>query len=575
MLSSSDAHAGDPQAADSHAADSYPSGSPAARPQHDLLAADQARRAAHDAAYRGAYVLLEAVQGENHEQAAAALAAARHEAERAGWTDVSFMLQVADTVHQLGRVDRTAAAALTTDLLRRAESMRSASYRAIALGLSALSTSEDAARLIAQTARAVALLDDETLPGMSRCVGYVIAAAACNCLGLYELVEEFYQHALRLQPACDEALQSEAIAVNRVLVMTEWALALVENADPAAADRFEAVAEATAVALQRPLRPLWRADVLACRDIVRLLAAESVDELRELLPSVRQSVQGYHQLLVDSEDVEGLPSLNAALALAESRAGYPTEPGTQPRRRSLSTGARTFPLWARAQILATGLPPEAAQAQHEYAQLVSRLRWQSRGVVLAAARAQIEAERSRSEHDRLRQAVETDVLTGLKNRRVFDRVLRECTGPVALLLIDIDGFKPINDTFGHHVGDEVLRRIGLLMRQSCRTEDLAIRQGGDEFALVLRGESVSRALAVEVAGRFSALVARQPWRELGEGLDVSVSIGLACGRVAGGSVDQDEVLTEARLLYLAADAALYESKRTGGPVAAAPARLAS
>lgn len=538
---------------------------------------EPARRSpSHRLAYLRAYALLEQVQGEDHAAAALELTRASYEAEHAGWPDVRFVLQTAEVVHQMGRIEPADTEALLADLLGQAEAMRAPAYQAMALGLSAIAAGEDAAQVIALTARAIALLDDDNLPGMSRCLGYVIAAAACNSLGLYELVDELYQRALQLGPACAEALQTDAIAVNRVLINTEWALALVENADPAATARFAEVIEAAAIALVRPLRPMWRADVLACWDIVRLLGAESDAALRDVLPVVQASVATYRQLLVDGEDVESLPSLDAALALAQLRSGVPVRAADSPARQSLTTAARTFPLWARAQIVAAALPPAAAAAQREYAETVSRLRWQSRGVVLAAARAQIAAERRRSEHARLQQAVETDVLTGLKNRRVFDRVLRECTGPVAMLLIDIDGFKPINDTFGHHIGDEVLRRIGDLMRQSCRTQDLAIRQGGDEFALILQGEAVTRALAGEVAGRFSSLVEQHAWSELAGGLTVKVSIGLAFGAIEDGRLDSDDVLVEARLLYLAADAALYESKRTGGPVTAAnPARLAS
>ncbi|MGF2075854.1 hypothetical protein, partial [Enterococcus casseliflavus] len=83
----------------------------------------------------------------------------------------------------------------------------------------------------------------------------------------------------------------------------------VENADPAATARFAEVIEAAAIALVRPLRPMWRADVLACRDIVRLLGAESDAALRDVLPVVQASVATYRQLLVDGEDVESLPSL--------------------------------------------------------------------------------------------------------------------------------------------------------------------------------------------------------------------------------------------------------------------------
>ncbi len=542
-------------------------------------AAAEAESSPHRRAYRQAYELLERVQGEDHVVAAAELTPAMYHAEHAGWRDVRFMLQVAEVVHRMSRIDPEVLRALTADLTVRAESLPGP-YTAIALGLSAVACSDDAARLIGLASRAVARLDEESQPSMARCLGYVIAAAAFNSLNLWELADDLYRVASDLGAVCDEALQTDAIAINRVLIRTEWALSLVENGDEAAQSTMAGVLEAVSAALDRGLRPLWRADVLACWDIVRVLGCQSDLELAALLPAVRTSVASYRTLLLDGGDLETLPSLDATLALAEQRAGDPAlamRLATELQSTlSLSSGVRSFPLWARAQVLAADLPAAVAGSQREYAQLVSRMRWQSRAAVLASARAQIAAERRRSEHDRLQLAVETDELTGLQNRRVFDRALRAGSGPTAMLLLDIDGFKPINDTYGHHVGDEVLRRIGRLMRQNCRAEDLAIRQGGDEFALILQGDTVSHPAATELARRLAASIRAEAWADVADELTVTVSIGLSVGSIDSGRMDGDGVLADARMLYLSADAALYESKRSGGPVTVAtPARLAS
>lgn len=82
-------------------------------------------------------------------------------------------------------------------------------------------------------------------------------------------------------------------------------------------------------------------------------------------------------------------------------------------------------------------------------------------------------------------AASSDALTGLGNRRMFDRRINEMRGVGALLLIDVDKFKHINDTFPHRAGDRVLVELAAVLRAHCRHDGVAIRFGGDEFAMFL------------------------------------------------------------------------------------------
>src|SRR6185312_12635635 len=119
------------------------------------------------------------------------------------------------------------------------------------------------------------------------------------------------------------------------------------------------------------------------------------------------------------------------------------------------------------------------------------------------------------EVETLQVKVITDPLTGLANRARFDDFLEEQfrrayahLRPLAVLFIDIDHFKLVNDQHGHQAGDEVLRRIGRLLRGSVRNIDLVARYGGEEFALVLtetdtcaaavRAEAIRAKMAAEV-----------------------------------------------------------------------------
>lgn len=155
----------------------------------------------------------------------------------------------------------------------------------------------------------------------------------------------------------------------------------------------------------------------------------------------------------------------------------------------------------------------------------------------------------------------TDPVTGLFNRRYFQEVLsqefsraqRYCT-PFSCLMIDVDQFKKINDTFGHEAGDRVLEELGKIIQLQIRKVDLAARYGGDELAVLLP-ESL-RDDAAQVAQRILERVAAANFPILGKKHQVTVSIGVA------GFPDPE--LRDARQAILAADFALYRAKRAGG-----------
>jgi diguanylate cyclase (GGDEF)-like protein len=159
-----------------------------------------------------------------------------------------------------------------------------------------------------------------------------------------------------------------------------------------------------------------------------------------------------------------------------------------------------------------------------------------------------------------RQAV-TDELTGLSNRRRFDEFLdaeieraRRFGQPLGLVLLDLDDFKGVNDTFGHQVGDEVLREVARVVRSSCREVDEPARYGGEELAVVLPGTDLEGAerFAERVRREVAALVV-----PLGDGAaPVSVTTSLGVATLPGTAYD-------ARSLVEAADDALYRAKRTG------------
>ena len=155
-----------------------------------------------------------------------------------------------------------------------------------------------------------------------------------------------------------------------------------------------------------------------------------------------------------------------------------------------------------------------------------------------------------------------DALTGLMNRREFDRVLANetrradrCGTSLALILLDVDHFKPYNDRYGHPAGDACLQTISALLAQSARRPgDLVARYGGEEFAIVLPGLDArsAAAVAMKICSDLRALALPHVGSPFGI---VTISAGVA-------SIDEVEVRSSAALLARA-DAELYEAKRAG------------
>ena len=214
----------------------------------------------------------------------------------------------------------------------------------------------------------------------------------------------------------------------------------------------------------------------------------------------------------------------------------------------------------------------------------SRITFGGRQVLCVVARDITDRKRAESA---LRELARRDGLTGLYNRREMQRILREQTElhsrlgqPLSFILLDIDHFKTVNDTYGHQVGDAVLRWLGLLMPQLVRQSDWVARYGGEELAIILPGASMD--VAYELAERIRLVLAEQlfeftqDWIPFGDGahepalanetlklanegepellIPITVSLGV--------SALGDSISSEESLVY-AADRALYAAKRQG------------
>ena len=149
---------------------------------------------------------------------------------------------------------------------------------------------------------------------------------------------------------------------------------------------------------------------------------------------------------------------------------------------------------------------------------------------------------------------EADPLTGLPNRRYLEHWLPkvlEHHAPVAVALLDLDGFKQVNDDHSYEQGDTLLQELASLLQRICRRGDAVVRLGGDEFLIVLRHTSAGDARTV--LERVRQLIANRNWQELPEHIRLSASIGVAVG--SGGD--------DAQRVLAAAGDALHVAKREG------------
>ena len=187
-----------------------------------------------------------------------------------------------------------------------------------------------------------------------------------------------------------------------------------------------------------------------------------------------------------------------------------------------------------------------------------------RNELIARVRTQVRRKRyAESLRNNVEQAIEmavVDALTGLNNRRYFDMNLASLLDqaaqeakPLSLLVLDIDFFKKVNDTYGHDAGDEILRALAGRIRRAVRSVDLVCRLGGEEFVIVMPETSID--VAGRVAERVRRAVEAEPFnvKEGQVAVPVTISIGIAD---RGSDANPD-------FIYKSADKALYESKASG------------
>ncbi len=304
---------------------------------------------------------------------------------------------------------------------------------------------------------------------------------------------------------------------------------------------------------------LWQQDWSAARAAVQELADSGVEDVAQWL-----QVNPSH-----------LPRLADLVRITDVNAAALAQVGADPARKDLGRlgMAQNFalpamPVFGQALLaLQQGshlfhgescfLRLDGVERQNELTLLVMPGHEQSLDFVIVST---IDITERKRVNDELVQLATTDFLTGLPNRRQFmlrlddeqARLQRDVGGRAAVLMLDIDHFKEINDAHGHDCGDAVLRHLAGLMRDSQRKIDMLGRVGGEEFAILLPGADMEAARAF--AERLRQRIADTPLAHKGGAIAITVSIGIAA--LAQAERDGDAALVRA-------DQALYCAKRGG------------
>jgi diguanylate cyclase (GGDEF) domain len=465
-------------------------------------------------------------------------------------------------VVELARGDEAAMVLAADRCLSLARSLQSPGWASNALSLRALARIREGAVELATSDLAAAEIelaecDDEGL----RCWAHTGLGYCYDQMRLYELSQPHYLAAQASGASPMPLLEAPVIDLRNLAELhLRWADEL-ERVVPVAAsvDEVEAQlvqgrhwARETLLAAQRLQLPL---SIESSRRLD--LCARAAVEPECSLPELREALAPNATHLRPSEQAQ----LATALARALRALGRTTEAVAAARLAVESaTGPMDWQVVAGAHHLLVELEADAgipgAEDGRAYARLLSNALWQQRLRTLQGTRGTLEMEQLKRTTEIATKTAGEDPLTGLGNRRALDEALAELlkrpageTQEHCLLLLDIDDFKSVNDTYGHVVGDEVLRHVATALRSATRSNDLLVRLGGDEF--VVLAADATRAHGEQRASRIQTALESTDWGALAPGLRVHTSVGV-------GATDG---LAPVTALLALADQSMYADKR--------------
>lgn len=484
------------------------------------------------------------------------LGAALVDADAHGWPDVEYMLHYAAYCHAatspLPQATRIAAALeqmrrladrLGDPVVAAMTTAIEARVRGSALNGGDVNLEQDEENL----AHAIAELDDADPDSPFRGIAYFACAVAYAQSAAVQLEVDMYDRVEAADRNMPEryreigAITAREVAQNRVSALLDLAC------EQAELGHRDAAATIAALAIDRPL---VRSDGAGGEAIQRQRA-----ELLVLSALARRPVPTSPPPVATSHHpgVAALEYLATAIRSAdEGHADAAADAALKAIDELEGEMIRTMHGYALS-IAARRTPPDPTVER--YIHVLAEDRRHARQRLIGAARARIQAESVRIENAKLTERAFSDELTGLGNRHALARHLAAIArsvshDAVAVLLVDIDEFKAINDAFGHMVGDEVLRRVGRLLDGHVRAGDIVVRLGGDEFVVVAHGAGTEQAMTS--AQRLVEVASEADWTEVTDGLRVGISVGVSAGQ----SADVHRLIDEA-------DQGLYRAKQGG------------
>lgn len=506
-------------------------------------------------AYSRAFRLVHDIQT-GVDGAAEALADLQDHAERSGWDEVVRATVFGAAVQRWFTRSGSTADAVEA-LINRSRQADDTVMTALGLALRSVPAfsgygPDEAETADADLAQAIVLLDQPGGEPLARISAHTACGIALNDRWLFELGEDQYCQALSVgagHPAATVDYLLAPIMFNIAEGHLSLASLLRQRGDAeGVAERWHAWRDSRPGTTAFGMADSWRLE-LETMDLLleAIVGLDTEADCARLLQGLTPGEEGARRRA-------GLLRLGLALVAVhrgEDRAGEAIEAALE------LVGPDVFPhLHDLALCLAVEVDAAAGSvAGLRYARRMADHQWARRQAQLGAMRSRILSERLAAERDELSRHARLDELTGIGNRRVFHEYLagiQSLDGDrIALILLDVDRFKGVNDGHGHLAGDAVLRRIARTLEQHIRPTDLAVRLGGDEFAVVLAGADLD--VAVERTTELLREFDGESFDDVSPGLKVAVSAGIASGPPAS--------LPD---LLAGADAALYRAKADEG-----------
>lgn len=480
----------------------------------------------HDAALVAGYEVIELVQSCGDWPDLDRLA---EQAAAAGWHDVEFMMRYAQLMTQTtDDVDQrsTLAQLQQSADLARDDALLAASFALRGMASVQEGTLDDEGdRLVA---RAVALVSGETGAPVHQPCGYIACGMAYHRLGLWQLESEMYRRAELCLAEPSPPGMERIWQLNRSVLIFN----ALEARMTLASEHFEAGQRARARELLGPSAPLPDED----SGLVALWVAEAAAQAALTAAVLGEPAPAATPTLLAGLAESQWPGYAGCVLLADAiralDAGRRGEAIELARRALAAVEDDWIPSLLSLALSITAQAEPVQPAVQRYAAILLEARAQAHERAVNSALARVRTEQLALDNERLATQAYLDSLTGLANRFALDRHrerLREGADvdSVAVLLIDLDAFKPVNDTYGHAVGDQVLVRIADILRRAGRPTDVVARLGGDEFVLILAGCDGS--LARGRAESIRSMVRHSEWSDLVGDLPVMVSVGTAAG----------------------------------------------